>query len=108
MSILNNGLGDYPNSGLLCDNLTGVTISPTNISYNYDSYGSVYVTYDGTIQSSQLDYTYMGTATTYEDISIERIKQQFTPTDLIEAYGIEEFENVIRKMKLDRLMDKKE
>lgn len=128
MSIIsNNGLQSQPlpqsqlqaNDNLVWDangNLTGIAMTPSSITVNCDSHGNLYTINDGTtIQMSgdltvhgQLDHISTNTYASYSYVTIETIKSQYTPDELIEAYGIEEFENAIRKKKLKRLMDKDE
>lgn len=74
-------------------------LSDDNVTYTL--YSS-----DGTI--GHLDTLSWGKTTYTPYFNIEHIKNQYSIDELLDAYSIEEFENAIRKRKLNRIIGKSE
>lgn len=72
-----------------------------DISYDItcDQYGNVNTTVTTVISGYPDD----GLTSICVRPTIQNIKQTYSPEEIIDAYGVEVFENIIRKKKLERL-----
>lgn len=75
------------------------------VDTSIDELGNVTTTVTSTSTQGHI-YMNGGTTTVRSHVGMDDVKYHYSAEDLLDAYGVEEFERVIRQRKLNRIMNK--
>ena len=102
MDLTSNIINIGDNNVSIDNNGNILVLSDDNVSYTLSSGDGTTLTLGGTVGNLNSISWSESTYTPY--FNIEHIKNQYSVDELLDAYSIEEFENAIRKRKINRIM----